>query len=71
MTDLQELQNLVGRIRQERGFTMDPLRIFTLLNEEIGEVARELKRTWSLNYDPFSTASWPWRINSRSTWSKP
>lgn len=54
MTDLQELQNLVGRIRQERGFTMDPLRIFALLNEEIGEVARELKRTWSLNYDPFS-----------------
>ena len=33
---------------------MDPLRIFALLNEEIGEVARELKRTWSLNYEAFS-----------------
>jgi hypothetical protein len=35
MADLQELQNLVGRIRRERGFTTDPLRIFTLLNEEM------------------------------------
>ena len=54
MADLQELQNLVGKIRQERGFTMDPLRIFVLLNEEVGEVARELKRTWSPNYEAFS-----------------
>jgi len=29
---------------------MDPLKIFILLQEEIGEVARELKRTWSVNY---------------------
>ena len=54
MTDLQELQSLVSRIRQERGFTMDPLKIFILLNEEIGEVAAELKRTWSPNYEAFS-----------------
>lgn len=56
MADLQELQHLVNKIRQERGFTMDPLRIFILLNEEVGEVARELKRTWSPNYEAFSKA---------------
>jgi NTP pyrophosphatase (non-canonical NTP hydrolase) len=54
MADLRELQNLVSKIRQERGFTMDPLRIFVLLDEEMGEIARELKRTWSPNYDLFS-----------------
>lgn len=54
MADLQELQNLVGKTRRERGFTMDPLRIFVLLDEEVGEVARELKRTWSPNYEAFS-----------------
>ena len=56
MADLQELQELVSKTRQERGFTMDPLKIFILLNEEIGEVAAELKRTWSPNYDAFSRA---------------
>ena len=56
MTDLQELQDLVGKIRQQRGFTMDPLKIFILLNEEIGEVAAELKRIWSPNYETFSKA---------------
>lgn len=54
MADLEELSRLVGKTRQERGFTMDPLRIFILLNEEIGEIARELKRTWSPNYEAFS-----------------
>ena len=54
MADLIELQQLTKKIRKERGFTMDPIRIFALLTEEVGEVARELKRTWSKNYDPFS-----------------
>ena len=54
MADLHELQSLVAKVRKERGFTMHPIRIFTLLTEEIGEVARELKRTWSPNYDAFS-----------------
>jgi NTP pyrophosphatase (non-canonical NTP hydrolase) len=56
MADLQELQSLVSKIRHERGFTMDSLKIFILLNEEIGEVAAELKRTWSPNYVAFSKA---------------
>jgi NTP pyrophosphatase (non-canonical NTP hydrolase) len=54
MADLQELQTLVHEVRQARGFTMEPLQIFALLNEEIGEVATELKRTWSPNYDGFT-----------------
>ncbi len=54
MADLRQLQSLVAKVRQARGFTMDPVRIFALLSEEIGEVAGELKRTWSPNYDAFS-----------------
>lgn len=53
MSQLKELQLLVHQIRQKRGFTMEPLHIFTLLNEEVGEVARELKKTWSKNYNRF------------------
>lgn len=48
---MKELQKVVHKIREDRGFTMDPIRIFTLLNEEVGEVAKELKKTWSVNYD--------------------
>lgn len=54
MAELRELQNLVKNIRTKRGFTMDPLRIFVLLNEEIGEVAKELKKIWSKNYTGFT-----------------
>jgi NTP pyrophosphatase (non-canonical NTP hydrolase) len=54
LTELRELQDLVAKIRLERGFTMDPVRIFALLTEEVGEVASELKRTWSPNYEAFS-----------------
>jgi NTP pyrophosphatase (non-canonical NTP hydrolase) len=54
VAELHEIQSLVGKIRQERGFTMEPLRIFALLTEEVGEVAGELKRTWSPNYEAFS-----------------
>lgn len=48
---MKDLQDRVNKIRSKRGFTMDPLKIFTLLNEEIGEVATELKKGWSPNYD--------------------
>ena len=53
MSDLKELQKRVVQMREERGFTTEPLRIFTLLSEEIGEIAGELKRTWSKNYTEF------------------
>jgi NTP pyrophosphatase (non-canonical NTP hydrolase) len=52
--ELHEIQSLVAKIRRERGFTMDPVRIFALLTEEVGEIASELKRTWSPNYEAFS-----------------
>lgn len=48
---LSELQKLVNEKRQDRGFVMDPLKIFILLSEEIGEIAAELKKEWSVNYD--------------------
>lgn len=54
MATLRELQSMVGEVRRERGFTMDPVRIFVHLTEEVGEIAAQLKRTWSRNYDPFS-----------------
>lgn len=54
MAEFTEIQELVRKTRQERGFTMKELEIFTLLNEEIGEVATELKKIWSKNYEGFS-----------------
>lgn len=53
MAELKELQARVVQQRLQRGFTTDPARIFMLLGEEIGEIAGELKRIWSPNYDPF------------------
>ncbi len=50
MTELAELQALIETTRAERGFTTDPVRMLTLLVEEVGEVAAELKKTWSVNY---------------------
>ena len=49
--DLAELQRAIVAERRSRGFTTDPLQVFTLLVEEVGEVARELERTWSPHYD--------------------
>ena len=51
MAEVKELQSLIASVRKERGFTTDPLQIYTLLNEEIGEIGGELKRMWSPNYD--------------------
>jgi NTP pyrophosphatase (non-canonical NTP hydrolase) len=51
---LKNLQAKVAALRKERGFTQDPERVLLLLVEEVGEVAQQLKRTWSPNYDSFS-----------------
>lgn len=48
--ELAQMQSLIQEIRAARGFTTDPLRVMTLLTEEVGEVAGELKKTWSPNY---------------------
>ncbi len=50
MSDLAELQRLIVQTRASRGFTTEPVQILTLLVEEVGEIASELKKTWSPNY---------------------
>lgn len=52
--DLAELQAEIVAERAARRFTTDPVRVLALLIEEIGEVARELSKTWSPNYEGFS-----------------
>jgi NTP pyrophosphatase (non-canonical NTP hydrolase) len=54
--DLKELQDRIHAKRVERGFHMEPLSILAMLTEEVGEVASELKPTWSKNYDNFDKA---------------
>ena len=53
MSEISELQHMIAKIRRERGFVTDPLKIQLLLTEEIGEISAELKRLWSINYDEF------------------
>ncbi len=50
MSELPQLQQRIASVRNDRGFTTDPLRLLSLLTEEVGEVAGELKKTWSKNY---------------------
>ena len=54
MSELRDIQQRIAAIREQRGFTNDPLKIQLLLTEEVGEVSSELKRLWSKNYDAFS-----------------
>ncbi len=54
MSELSELQTRISQIRSNRGFVTDPLKIHLLLTEELGEIARELKRLWSTNYEGLS-----------------
>lgn len=56
MSDLSEIQRRVAEVRKSRGFVTDPLKINLMLIEEIGEIAAELKRTWSKNYDDFESS---------------
>lgn len=53
--DTAELVAEIVAGRAERGFVTDPLKIYLLLAEEVGEIAGELKRLWSQNYEPFET----------------
>ncbi len=54
MTDVADLQKAITKTRAERGFVTDPTKIHVLLSEEVGEIASEIKRLWSKNYDDFS-----------------
>ena len=53
MTNLTELQRRIAAERGKRGFVTDPVKLAVLLTEEVGEIASELKRLWSINYDEF------------------
>ena len=55
MSQLADLQHLIVNTRAERGFTTDPARLICLLVEEVGEVAAEIKKTWSPNYPDLVT----------------
>ena len=54
MTNLTNLQRQIADERSKRGFVTDPVKLGVLLSEEVGEIASELKRLWSVNYDEFS-----------------
>ncbi len=54
LESIRALQKKVAELRKKRGFTQDPERALILLVEEVGEVAQQLKRLWSPNYDTFS-----------------
>ena len=54
MSELADLQKAISRTRAARGFVTDPVKLHVLLSEEIGEIASEIKRLWSKNYDDFS-----------------
>ena len=51
---LLSLQKKIGELRNKRGFTQDPERAMILLVEEVGEVAQQMKRLWSPNYDMYT-----------------
>ena len=50
MAESKDVQNRVHTVRSNRGFSMEPVQILAMLTEEVGEVAKALKPTWSKNY---------------------
>ncbi len=53
MSELAEIQEAISKTRAKRGFVNDPVQIHVLLTEEIGEIASEIKKLWSVNYGDF------------------
>ena len=54
MSSVADLQASIVETRAKRGFVTDPLKLLALLTEEVGEVASEIKGSWSDNYGEFS-----------------
>ena len=54
MSSLADLQASIVETRARRGFVTDPSKLLVLLTEEVGEVASEIKLSWSDNYGEFS-----------------
>lgn len=55
MATLSDLQTEIVAVRARRGFTTDSVKLVVLLTEEVGEIAREVKKSWSPNYEGFDT----------------
>ena len=53
---LAELQTFIAALVARRGWTTDANEIFTLFTEEVGEVAKEIRRTWKDGVDPHRAA---------------
>ena len=47
MSDLKQLQDRIATKRSELGYKNDPMQLQILLMEEVGEVSKELRQTWS------------------------
>jgi len=48
---LAELQTFIRELVAEKDFTQDPNEIFVLLTEEMGELAKELRKKWKYGAD--------------------
>lgn len=48
---LAEFQTFIAELVEEKGWSKDPNEIFVLLNEEVGELAKELRRSWKKGMD--------------------
>ena len=48
---LPELQMFIAALVERKGWSKDPNEIFVLLTEEVGEVAKEIRRTWKKGAD--------------------
>ncbi len=48
--ETKQLQDKIVATRADRGFVTDPVKLCVLLAEEVGELASEIKKTWSVNY---------------------
>lgn len=55
MASTSDLQARIAETRASRGFTSDPVRLVVLLAGEVGEIAREVRKIWSANYDAFDS----------------
>lgn len=48
---LGEFQSFIAALVAEKGWSKDPNEVFVLLNEEVGELAKELRRSWKKGMD--------------------
>jgi NTP pyrophosphatase (non-canonical NTP hydrolase) len=55
--DLAEWQAFVRRLVDERHFTKDPNEVFIRFAEEVGELAKEMRKKWKLGAAASATAA--------------